>query len=183
MANSSLTTKDRITTYRSPMVYLRYAEALNRAGYPSSAFAVLKYGLCAEHLTYVDPREQLAAGDLIVFRSEFDHDNTIGIHSRGSGDSHCNAKYSMPMPKEAQANYDDTVKCQIPLVEDLIIDEMALEGSFEGNRFYDLLRVASRLDRDASYLANRIAQRDGSENAALKALLMNKDNWFLPLPR
>ena len=184
MANSSLTTKDRITTYRSPMVYLRYAEALNRAGYPSSAFAVLKYGLCAEHVdNYVDPREQVAAGDLIAFRSEFSHDNTVGIHSRGSGDSHCNAKYTMPMPKEAQASYEDTVKCQIPLVEDLIIDEMALEGSFEGNRFYDLLRVASRKDRDASYLANRIAQRNGSENAALKALLMNKDNWFLPLPR
>jgi hypothetical protein len=185
MNNSSLTTKDRIITYRSPMVYLRYAEALNRANYPSSAFAVLKYGLCAEHLlNYVDPREQAAAGDLIVFRSDFNHDNTVGIHSRGSGDSHCNDKYySMPMPEEAQATYEDTVKCQIPLVEDLIINEMALEGSFEGNRFYDLLRVASRPDRDASYLANRIALRNGSDNATLKALLMNKDNWFLPLPR
>ena len=28
------------------MVYLRYAEALNRAGYPQSAMVILKYGLC-----------------------------------------------------------------------------------------------------------------------------------------
>ena len=176
--------KDRITTYRSPMVYLRYAEALNRAGYPSSAFAVLKYGLCAEHmLKYVDDREVSAASALISFRSEFDHDNTIGIHSRGSGDSHCNAQYAMPVPPSALATYQDTVNYQIPLVEDLIINEMALEGSFEGNRYYDLLRVASRPDRDASYLANRIALRGGSEDAALKTLLMNKENWFLPLPR
>ena len=184
MMNSNLTTKDRIITYRSPMVYLRYAEALNRAGYPSSAFAVLKYGLCAEHVAnYVEPREQVAAGSLITFRSYFDHDNTTGIHSRGSGDSYCNAKYVMPLPPSSLATYEDTVKYQIPLVEDLIINEMALEGSFEGNRYYDLMRVASRPDRDASYLASRIAKRGGSEDAALKTLLMNKDNWFLPLPR
>lgn len=32
--------------YRKSMVWLRYAEALNRAGYPSHAFAILKNGLC-----------------------------------------------------------------------------------------------------------------------------------------
>ena len=32
--------------YRKSTVWLRYAEALNRAGYPSYAFAILKTGLC-----------------------------------------------------------------------------------------------------------------------------------------
>ena len=86
------------------------------------------------------------------------------------------------MPATAMATHQDTVNYQMPLVEDFIIDEMALEGAFEGNRFYDLMRVASRPDRDASYLANRIAKRGGTEDSSLKSLLMNKSNWFLPLP-
>ena len=181
--NNSWQIRDRVNTYRSPMVYLRYAEALNRAGYPSAAFAVLKYGLCAEHIRlYVDETERTTGAALINFSSEFDHDNTIGIHSRGSGDSHANEDYKLPMPATAMATHQDTVDYQMPLVENFIIDEMALEGAFEGNRFYDLMRVASRPDRDASYLANRIAKRGGTEDSSLKSLLMNKSNWFLPLP-
>ena len=37
--------RNGVTLYRISMVYLRYAEALNRAGFPQAAFAVLKYGL------------------------------------------------------------------------------------------------------------------------------------------
>jgi hypothetical protein len=174
----------RIMTYRSPMVYLRYAEALNRAGYPQSAFAVLKYGLCNDNLGKIDKEEQGAAGDLIVFSpAVFTFENTRGIHSRGSGDSECNAYYVMPMPATALGSRQDTIDYQIPLVEELIVDEMALEGAFEGNRFFDLVRVASRPDRDASYLANRIAMRGGTIDTSLRALLMDKNNWFLPLPQ
>ena len=44
-----------IPTYRRTMVYLRYAEALNRAGYPQSAFTILKHGICQENIVnYVD---------------------------------------------------------------------------------------------------------------------------------
>ena len=39
----------QITTYRLNMIYLHYAEALNRAGFPQSAFTILKYGLCPEN--------------------------------------------------------------------------------------------------------------------------------------
>ena len=174
----------RIMTYRSPMVYLRYAEALNRAGYPQSAFAVLKYGLCNDNLGKIDKEEQDAAGDLISFSPAFfTFENTRGIHSRGSGDSECNAYYLMPMPAAALNSRQDTIDYQIPLVEDLIVNEMALEGAFEGNRFFDLVRVASRPGRDASYLANRIANRGGDLNVSLRALLMDKNNWFLPLPQ
>lgn len=37
---------ERIPIYRDDVVYLRLAEAMNRAGFPKSAFAILKYGLC-----------------------------------------------------------------------------------------------------------------------------------------
>lgn len=175
---------DRVMIYRSPMIYLHYAEALNRAGYPQSAFAVLKYGLCQENLSKaVDAEEQAQAGDLIKFSpSVFNDRNTRGIHSRGSGDSECNVHYALPMPATELTSRQDTIDYQVPLVEDLIVNELALEGAFEGNRFYDLIRVASRPGRDASYLANRVARRGGTLDTSLHTKLMDKNNWFLPLP-
>ena len=62
----------------------------------------------------------------------------------------------------------------------MIIDEMALEGSFEGNRFYDLMRVALRRS-DPAYLADPIARRSGSVDNTLRTLLMDANNWYLPL--
>ena len=69
---------------------------------------------------------------------------------------------------------------QQPLLEDMIINEMALEGAFEGYRFYDLMRVALRRG-DPAYLANSVSRRNGDINGELRSLLMNKDNWFLPV--
>ena len=174
---------DRVPICRLTMVYLRYAEALNRAGLPQSAMAVLKYGLCKENITaYVDSLEQVKAGDLIKFdENVFTRENTIGIHSRGSGDSQCNAFYVLPQPQSQLATREDTVAYQIPLVEDLIVNEMALEGSFEGYRFYDLMRVALRRN-DPAYLANPVSQRNGETDETLRTLLMNTKNWYLPLP-
>ena len=170
-------------TYRRSMVYLRYAEALNRAGLPQSAFAILKYGLCPENVVnYVDSLEQEKAGQLISFDANtFTKETTFGIHSLGSGDSEVNAFYVLPMPDHALNSREDTVQYQIPLVEDLIINEMALEGAFEGYRYYDLMRVALRRN-DPAYLAKPIARRSGTTDAALESLLMDPKNWYLPLP-
>ena len=175
-------TANSITTYRRTMVYLRYAEALNRSGLPQSAFAVLKYGLCAENnRTHIDSLEQVAAGDLITFdETAFTRETVIGIHSIGSGDSECNAYYDMPQPSSPLASRQDTIAYQIPLVEDRIVTEMALEGAFEGYRFYDLMRIALRRG-DPSYLADPVSRRNGTSDPAVRALLMDTSNWYLPL--
>ena len=167
--------------YRTSMVYLRYAEALNRAGYPQSAFAVLKCGLCPETISQrIDSLEQEKAGSLITFDENlFTRETVIGIHSIGSGDSECNAFYELPQPATALATRQDTVNYQIPLVEDMIIDEMALEGAFEGYRYYDLMRVALRRG-DPAYLADPVSRRSGQQDDALRTLLMDKKNWYLP---
>ena len=169
-----------ITTYRSPMVYLRFAEALNRARLPQSAMLILKYGLCQENARrYVDSVEYIASKQYIDFdETVFTRENTIGIHSRGSGDSQCNAYYDVPLPADSLATRQDTIDYQIPLVEDMIITEMALEGAFEGYRFYDLMRVALRRN-DPAYLADPISQRDGARDEALRALLMEPKNWYM----
>ena len=173
---------DYVPTYSLAMVYLRYAEALNRAGYPQSAFAVLKYGLNSDNIgEYVDSVEIKAAGNLIAFDPlVFTEAATKGIHSIGCGNSEANAYYTLPMPSQQLATYADTVAYQIPLVEDLIIDEMALEGCFGGSRFYDLMRVALRRN-DMSYLARPISEREGVRDDALYTLLLDKNNWYLPL--
>ena len=172
-----------VKTYRKTVIYLRYAEALNRCGLPQSAMAVLKYGLYPDNVKlYVDSLEQAKAGNLITFdANQFTEYNTQGIHSRGSGSSEANAYYTMPMPETALATREDTINYQITHVEDLIINEMALETAFEGYRYFDLMRVALRRD-DPSYLATPVSRRSGTEDATIKSLLMDKKNWFLPLP-
>ena len=171
-----------VNFYRANMVYLRFAEALNRAGYPQSAFAVLKYGLYADVVSkQIDDTERAAAGNLIIFDEDnFTVENTQGIHSRGCGSAECDTLYVIPMPKEAMASRADTVVYQQPLVEDMIITEMALEGVFEGYRYYDLMRVAMHRNKPA-YLADAISRRNGEVDATLRALLMDKKNWYLPL--
>lgn len=189
VSNSSLSTysTDRQTIrkinrhvpiYRRGVVYLRYAEALNRAGFPTAAFAVLKHGMTESNIgKYVDSTEiRAAAGyNLLTWdKNIFTTDITIGIHSRGSGEASANKNYIIP----ALSSKQDT----ITYVEDLICDEMALEASFEGYRFYDLARISMRRN-DNSYLAGKIAVRDGvaSINQVLYNKLLERSNWFLPL--
>ena len=172
-----------VSLYRASMVYLRYAEALNRAGYPQSAFAILKYGLYPDIVDkQIDEAERAAAGDLIDFDTDlFTVNNTMGIHSRGCGHAECDTLYVLPQPTYELASRQDTINYQIPMLEDLIIDEMALEGAFEGYRFYDLMRVALRRG-DPSYLASPIARRNGEFDNATYTHLMDPKNWYLPKP-
>lgn len=181
-------TTDNVILYRLPIIYLHYAEALNRAGYPTSAFALLKYGLCDETTKErekgdpIHPTERETAGTLLYFDElVFKRSNTKGFHARGCGDVDANPEYVMPMPASELPSYADSVAYQIPMVEDLIVEELALENCFEGQRFYDLLRVALRRN-DMAYLADRVAQRNGAVDETLKSRLMQKQNCFMPLP-
>ena len=182
-------TSSKISLYRRSMVYLRYAEALNRANCPQSALAILKYGIYDDVLkNRVDSVELKQAGDLVYFDPELFkfEGHYSGVHSLGSGDTHANAYYELPQPKQQLATRQDTVDYQIPLVEDMIITEMALEGAFEGYRFNDLMRVALRRN-DPAYLAVPISRRNSRSNdemdhdADLRQKLMNPKNWYLPL--
>ena len=172
--------QDGLTLYRRQVVYLHFAEALNRAGYPQSAFAVLKYGLYEQMIReHIDEAERQQAGQLLAFDvNTFNSRNTLAIHARGCGDADADTLYALPMPTTPLATRQDTVAYQQPLVEDLIVRELALETAFEGQRFYDLMRVALRRN-DPTYLAAPVSHRNGTQDGALFMLLSDKANWYL----
>lgn len=165
-----------VLLYRRGQIYLRFAEAMNRAGFPESAFAILKYGLYPANISnYINARERADAGNLLTFSQySFNANTTIGLHSRGSGDAFAN-KYYKIVEKPSLADSMD-------YVEDLICNEAALETSFEGYRFFDLVRMALHRN-DTDWLATKIADRKGSANRdeLLKSTLSDRKNWFLPL--
>ena len=185
-ANMKYVTRN-VHIYRRTMVYLRMAEALNRAGFPRFAFAILKTGVnnsvmeddilpyYPEDEAYLKQFDFPTAQYKLRTKAGNSDENTIGIHSHGSGWSELNDYYVYP---EA-----DNLEAEENAVEDLIMDEDALEFAFEGTRFYDLMRVALRRN-DPSYLANKVYARRGADNTAeVKSLisvdLNNTSNWYL----
>ena len=52
--------------YRKVMVWLRFAEAINRAGFPSYAFAVLQKGLCNNDEWYPSTETDYAPKDYLM---------------------------------------------------------------------------------------------------------------------
>lgn len=162
-----------VYVYRTGTVWLRLAEALNRMGRSTEAFAILKDGCSVRMVgdslsfTFANTTEAL---------SRF-----AGIHSRGSGRSFGNDMYSMPDLTDSLTSVLWTPQEVVEYVEDLVVDELALEAAFEGSRFYDLMRVALRRN-DPAYLADKIAHRKGETLSAdenLRARLINPANWYV----
>lgn len=67
------------------------------------------------------------------------------------------------------------------MLENFIIDELAYETAFEGQRWFDLMRVAIRRN-DPSYLASRVAQKYSEDSREeIRTKLLDKTNWYIPV--
>lgn len=171
---------DHILLYRMGLVFLRYAEAINRAGNPNAAFAVLKYGLNPTDFVDVKklPETERVKPYIAIFNDD-KYENMIGIHARGCGDAAFEASYKVGGANENLLTKVDSILW----VEESICTELALETSFEGNRFGDLMRMAQRRN-DPAFLAKRIAAKHPTDYDRIFNLLSpNTNNWFLPEPK
>lgn len=250
--STKLGVSNSVVIYRVGNVFLRLAEAINRAGDPEIAMWILKRGVG-------EIRPMLEGGFYVGYpANDFNETRVMGIHSRGSGNSAANEFYNPDLtdfdfsvaPDYSMVTGQDTFKVMngkkeidsivvrtttlygnagmpdqnfgngiydgwytisdsvivkgkkgrnsvidsiyvnyiptaymVDKVEQMIVDEMALETAFEGHRFYDLMRVAMRRE-DPSFLADKVARRAGEE-AGRDEALFNKlndptyDSWYL----
>ena len=261
-----------IPTYRKTLIWLRLAEAINRAGYPEFAFAILKDGInqytlpqIVTRVRYEDkldengqpipiwnadqteilgyeqveiPYRELDYGSygamyyvtdtlrLQAFNAKFNFtdevwNSTYGIHARGCGMISENGNWTSANEDEISTSisgyrdsiyYDyenlltakgvDLAKATesdiINAVENIIVDELALETAFEGNRFTDLVRIAEHKNASGfdgtDWLARKIANRGTKAateeaaavegfDAALYAKLKDTKRWYFSLPK
>jgi hypothetical protein len=200
-----------ITFYRVGLLYLRYAEAVNRAGKPGLSYAVLKHGLNATNLRDTkkvpgadvsDDKEYVSIFKLDLFAAN------VGMHDRGSGSSKFNENFVIPdytrytetvitdvngVPLVSLVTGGDSIALlptkdsnliklakndSILFVENAICDELALETSFEGNRFQDLIRFSNHRNKN-EFLAERVAAKHENYTAFYN-LLMDRNNWYIP---
>ena len=119
----------------------------------------------------------------------------LGIHQRGSNYASysCNddpfyyfdkcvkdkwSGYNGPLNyyTAPAADYAEYEKNLIQAVEELIIDELALECCFEGNRYFDLVRFSSRRPDPLGWLNEKINKRGGTP------VTITAGNMYLKLP-
>ena len=125
------------------------------------------------------PVSDAVADSLILTFFDADTMSLAGINSiLSSNSSRVYTEYSDA--------YDIAYEHDYPLwrdaVEKMVLDEEALEGMFEGQRFWDLMRWAMyKGDRD--FIAREVAKRKGSNEHDSRADALLGGNWYLPLPK
>lgn len=202
-----------IILYRTSTIYLHLAEALNRLGYLNAAFSILKDGINASLLdsarTYISDETRNLFRNTYPFLSDeyiskypaqttSNYNGTnFGIHQHGAGavgDGNYPGRSTYQLDtivglkmKEIARLFNvqvgATKQDSINALEDVLCDEYALELAFEGNRFYDLCRLARHKNQDTGLYGANFGSLWLARKLAFKSPvkdLTNPDNWYLP---
>jgi SusD family. len=168
-----------VVVYRSSLLYLRYAEAVNRLKKPKLAFAVLKYGLNSTNLFNEKIVPLKEKGSPLPAYMDFNDPkfaNNVGIRMHGLGNMDKDTTFYR-IPKM------NTMSDSVLYVEDQIQKELALETAFEGNRYHDLMRITLRRmntgEGTASYLIDKIVAKHTDNKEAIRTRLMDMNNWYI----
>ena len=167
------------TWNRASKIYLRYAEAINYAGYPEQALVILNGIFNNPNVEPVDAPIFFNVEDFLNFDEEyylFNNSNepiagNLGVRGRAG-------------LAPVGLDIDLTSATAIEEVGALILNEAALELAFEGSRWEDLVRFSRRAN-DASILANAVADKfetsgESGTAATVGQKLLNPENWYLP---
>jgi hypothetical protein len=143
-----------IVFQRCSDIHMKLAEAVNRKGDYLLALALINQGI---------------AGEKKKPTGYTKWSKNVGIRGRAYLKS-----------KELPAEITDPNQI-MEMVEDIIIEERAMDLAFEGSRMFDLIRIAKRRG-NVDYLANRIAAKYPDwQQDRIKNILRNEANWYLPL--
>ena len=189
--------------YRAPLLHLRVSEAANQVGLDSISDALLNRGIqntfrpasVPSNVTnimqtvkdvnspfYFDARN----GNAPSYRAPwYRNDGIRGSNGLLPAKVDSAQYFDMSNAGEPDKPFTDEAGFRRAM-QDLLLEEAALELAFEGNRWPDLLRTALRRKAvDPNYLANKIAAKfeakgDMATAGAVRARLANEANWYLP---
>ncbi len=175
--------------WRATSLHLRYSEAANRDGKHKVAYALMNKGIASAYAYPGDKNDVVGTFNWeqtqLPYPYDFDARSTnnlqvppvhrglwyrnVGVRDRVSLQS-----YTVPTDQDS-----------LLYIEDKILEENALELAFEGSRWGDLVRMSIRRG-DNTLLAEKVAQKfekagDAGTANQLRALLANRENWWLPL--
>ena len=162
---------------RAASVWQHYGEAANRDGYPKLGYAIVNQGI---RTTYTPPNPPSDVTNIMqTFLPppyDFDARNGDNPQYRAMWRDMAGLRgraYLQPKPVTGDS---------LTSVENMLIDEGALELAYEGHRWSDLLRVALRRN-DPSYIANKIydkLRKDGNGFAGTAQGKLLSKEYYLP---
>jgi len=177
MINKDLFAQDaNYIVYRAGGIQLYLAEIYNYYAFQQGVGVTTKTGNVAGIINdgsyYGGPvtRPQLGVRGRVGLGSGYDGlslSNIIYIHDPNTNKIIGYKDFTTDIPAEQK------------YVEEQILDERARELAFEGERFYDLMRVAKRRN-DPSFLAKIVsAKYPAGQRDAIYNYLLNPNNWYI----